>query len=133
MRTHASLALLLAVIGAAAGGQAFAAPEAKPAYSHPVGAVERSSSSTIIRGTLVIEVYQSLGMPAEKLGPDMWVYHGFNAGVAQSRHDDCTNLVVTFVNGRISDLQLVNDRAVAVFAQRMEAKKNAGLLAVASK
>ena len=133
MKTRSSLALLLAGLTSAAVSQTFAASDAQPARSHPVGAVERSSSSTIVRGTLVIEVYQALGAPAEKQGNDVWVYRGFNAGAAQSRHDDCDTLMVSFVEGRVSDLRLVNDRALVVLAQRLQVKKNAGLFAVASR
>ena len=133
MKTRLSLALLLAGLTSAAVSQTFAASDAQPARSHPVGAVERNSSSTIVRGTLVIEVYQTLGAPAEKQGNDVWIYRHFNAGAAQARRDDCDTLVVSFANGRVCDLQLVNDRAVAVFAQRIETKKNAALFAVTSR
>jgi hypothetical protein len=131
MKTRASL--FLAVITAVAVSQTVAASDTKPAHTHPVNAVERSSSETIVRGSPLIGVYQALGAPAEKLGEENWIYRGFHAGVAQSRHDDCDTLVVSFVNGQVSDLQLVNDRTVVVLAQRIEAKKNTGLFAVASK
>lgn len=133
MRTHASLALVLAALATAAVSSTFAAPAAKPARAHPVGAVERSSSATIVPGSPVIAVYQTLGAPTGKLDNDVWVYRGFNAGAAQSRHDDCDTLMVSFVNGRVSDLRLVNDRALVVLAQRIEATKNSAQFAVAAR
>lgn len=132
MKTRASVALLLAVLASAAVSPTFAASAIQPASAHPVGAVERSSSSSIVRGTPAIEVYLALGNPIEKLGNDVWVYRHFNAGVAQSRHDDCDTLMVTFVDGRVSDLRLVNDRALVVLAKRIDAKKKPNLLAVAN-
>jgi hypothetical protein len=134
MKTHATVALLLAALTTAAVSQTFAAPAAKTAHAHPVGAVERSSSTTIVRGSSVIAVYQALGAPAEKQGSDVWVYRGFNAGTAQSRDDDCDTLMITWVDGRVSDLRLVNDRALVVLAkQRVEAKKDPAPFTVASK
>jgi hypothetical protein len=50
----------LLMVFAAAGSPALAATESRP-LAHPVRAVERSSSSTIVRGVAAIEVYQALG------------------------------------------------------------------------
>ena len=133
MKTHLRLALLTILGSALAASPALAAPPAQPAHAHPVGTAERNSSASVVRGAGVIEVYSTLGEPAEKLGNDQWIYRGFHAGSEQAPEDDCDILVITFVKGRVADMQLVNQPAVAIFAQRFEAKKNPNLYAVASK
>jgi hypothetical protein len=133
MKTHTCLALALALLAVATGGQASAAPAGQSALAHPVGAVERSSSATIMRGSAVIEVERALGTPTRKLGDDVWIYRGYSAGAAQPRHDDCDTLVVTFVHGTVSDLQLVNAPAVALLERKADAKNGARVLAIAAK
>ncbi|MBI5692197.1 MAG: hypothetical protein HZC55_19110 [Verrucomicrobia bacterium] len=133
MKSLFSLGLILAAALAASRNPVGAAVATGSALSHPVGAVERSSSVTIVRGTPLVDVSRALGEPAVKLDNDVWVYRGFHGGAEQSRHDNCDTLMVTFVDGRVSDLRLVNNRALVILAQRMDPKKNPDLLAVAGK
>ena len=128
MKTRLASRLLLATaLAPFALAPAFAAPPAAQAFAHPVMSVERSGSAAITRGMALHEVQQALGAPRRKLSEDVWVYRNFNAGHAQAPDDDCSTLVVTFTNGKVSDLQLVNDRAEIIFAARAEAKANAKL------
>ena len=128
MKTRLSSRLLLAAaLAPFALTPAVAAPQAKPAAAHPVTSVERLGCAAVTRGMPLHEVERSLGAPRRKLSETVWVYRNFNAGFAQSPDDDCSTLVVTFTNGKVSDLQLVNDRAEIIFAARIEAKANAKL------
>ena len=128
MKTRlSSLLLLAATLAPFALTPALAAPQAKPAASHAVTSVERLGSAAVTRGTLLLEVERSLGAPRRKLSETVWIYRNFSGGSAQAPDDDCSTLVVTFTNGKVSDLQLVNDRAEIIFAARAEAKANAKL------
>src|SRR5207249_2915371 len=101
---------------------ASAAPETKPALAHAVGSVVRSGETVAARGFNMSDVRRHLGEPREKLSANVWVYHNFNAGNAQDRADDCDTLLVTFADGRVSNIQLVNDRAEKIFAAQIRAK-----------
>ena len=98
---------------------AFAASPAKQALSHPVGSVARFGNIVVTRGSSVSDVATSLGWPHSKLSAHVWAYKGFNGGSEQHRDDDCSTLLVTFVEGRVVDLKLVNDRAEKVLAARL--------------
>jgi hypothetical protein len=130
MKTHISI-LVFATLLAAASSLA-AASKSPSAFVHSVRSVEHRDY-TIVRGDASSLVLEALGAPARKLDGNVWIYPGFNAGAAQSKDDDCSTLMVTFTNGRVSDLKLVNDRAVAVIARRIEAGKAAGLVAATAK
>ena len=125
--TASALILFAAAFSLTATGTLSAAPQKDQAYTHPVRVVERLGRAPITRGSTAVEVVQSLGQPKRKLSESMWVYRNYDAGFAQLPDDDCTTLLVTFANGKVSDLQLINDRAEIIFAARIEAKTNARL------
>ena len=119
MKTRVCFLLFLSAF---AFSRASAAPAPKQALSHPVGSVERFGNTVVIRGSSVSDVAASLGWPHAKLSAHVWAYRGFNGGSAQHRDDDCSTLVVTFVEGRVVDLTLVNDRAEQVLAARLSTR-----------
>ena len=123
------LPTFLAVVSTALACPPSAATNALPAAAHPVGRVEHSNGSVVTRGTTVPEVLQALGYPSRKLGKTVWIYHRYDGGIAQAPHCDCSNLVITFTNDRVSDLKLANSRAVVVFAKQMDTKKSTNLFA----
>ncbi len=125
----AALSLLIpaAVIVAFGLSTGFAAAPTAQAFSHPVKSVERFGENTIVRGSKVIAVVQALGQPHHKLSPEVWVYLNFNGGHEQPATDNCTTLLVTFTDGSVDDLQLVNQRAEKIFAARMNLGVNANV------
>lgn len=121
MKTRLSLVLLLAAMTAVASPLS-AGTKTSFAVAHPVTSVERNSSSTIERGSTLMEVFLGLGAPARKLNADTWLYTGFNGGTAQPSQDDCSLLIVSFKNARVTDLRLVNNRAEQVIAAQLQRK-----------
>jgi hypothetical protein len=104
---------------------ASAKPSAKPAYVHPVGEVERFGHTIVARGFSVSQVERSLGGPMRKLNDDVWVYTSFRGESGDSAprlDDDCSTLLITFTAGRVSNLELVNDRAEKIIAARLRAR-----------
>jgi len=122
MKTHlASLVVSTAALAAFAFTSASAAAsEAKPAVTHPVGAVEHSGN-TLARGSGMSDVLLTLGMPDRKLTADVWAYAHFGGATEQRRDDDCSTLLLTFHHGRVSDIQLVSDRAEKTYAAQLRA------------
>ena len=119
--------LFVAALGLAFPRSVSATPPPDQAYTHSVGAVDRSSSASVVRGSPMHEVLRVLGGPRRKLGDDVWIYRNFHPANAQSPGDTCSTLVITFVKGEVSDLQLVNDRAEIILAARFQAKFDARL------
>jgi hypothetical protein len=130
MKTHISI-LVFATLLAAAGSLA-AASMSETAHAYRVSSAD-GSGDRIVRGHTSSAVLESLYHPSWKLGDDVWVYRGFKAVGDQTRDAACSTLVITFTNGRVSDLMLVNDRALAVITKRIEAGKAAGLVAATAK
>ena len=122
MKTNArSLVVLSLSLAALAFTQGCVAPQAKQAYSHPVGLVERRGDTVVARGDTMATIRSNLGVP-QRLSDDVWVYHNFDGGSEQSMHDDCSILVLTFALGRVSNIELVNESAKANVVARLRVK-----------
>ena len=123
MKTRvSSLAMLAAALGAFVFTPACVAPQSRQAFSHPVGSVERFGNTLAVRGTAMWRVEHALGTPNHKLSENVWAYRHFNAGSAQPGDDDCSTLLVTFTDGRVSHIELINDRAEINYATRLQPK-----------
>lgn len=105
-----------------------AAAKPAPLHLHPLGAVERGSTFSIVRGSNVIEVRQALGWPSEKLGNEVWVYRGFMGRTVPIHKDDCQILAIVVIEGSVRDLFLANERALALLARELEAARNGSTL-----
>jgi hypothetical protein len=57
----------------------------------------------------------------EELAPDVWAYTGYHSDLKLVATRECNTIVITFVNGKVADLQLVNKPAVRVIALRLKA------------
>ena len=125
--------VIIAAFAALVFRQPVAAARPEPLHLHPVGAVERGSTFSIVRGSAVIEVRQALGWPSEKLGNEIWIYHGFTGRTVPLRKDDCQILAIVVIEGCVREIYLVNERALAVLAKESEAARNPSTLAVAAK
>ena len=128
MKTHLLRSILLvATLASLLPLSAAAAAPGNPgiAYSRPVGSVERYGQPLFTRGSPVSHVERALGAPYRKLSDDVWVYTNFHgeSHVSDLAHgQDCSTLLVTFTNGRVSDLNLINERAQQIIAARLRAK-----------
>ncbi len=93
---------------------------ATPPRSYGVGAV----GDYVERGTLRIQVLAKLGDPAERLSPDVWVYHRFEPvdGVAADR--SCRTLVIVFQRGAVADMKLVNHAAADQIATEVRSRSH---------
>ena len=133
MKTRTSiLTILVAAVSTALALPLSAAPKTDCALVHQVTYVNRLGNSVVTQGTTKFEVITSLGSPQLRLNADTWVYPGFRGVATESQDDNCNTLLITFTDGRVSDLKLANDRAVAVIAKQTEPKKNSNLVAAAT-
>jgi hypothetical protein len=114
-----STLVLTVAFAAATASIASATPASNAAQAHPVKYVERFGNAVVAVGTPLSSVLASLGAPAHKLAADVWAYSGFNAGLQQDRHDDCSTLLIRFQQGKVSEIKLVNDRAEKIVAAQL--------------
>jgi hypothetical protein len=127
MKTRsATLALLLTALALTS---ACVGPQTNAPLSHAVGGIARPGDTDLARGASKSEVRLALGAPSHQLSADVWAYYGFNGGRQHTENDGCSTLLLTFTNDTLTDLQLINDRAQIVYAQRIRAKENAQMLA----
>ena len=123
MKAHFSRLLPLALMLLLTSGlPACATTKDSTARAYSVRYAERNSSLSVVRGKSPREVEVALGVPQRKLSADVWAYSNFGAREVGHGADDCTTLIVSFVEGRVSDLQLVNAHAEAIYAARLQPK-----------
>ena len=68
-----------------------------------------------------IPVRNALGRPTFKMTPEIWVYSAdFAPKNNQAKADGCTELVVVFVDGRVSNIYFANEKARKVLQARIE-------------
>jgi hypothetical protein len=74
----------------------------------------------IERGTPRADVLWAMRQKArQELSPDVWLYSGYRANLDLANKQDCTTLVITFANGKVVDLKLVNRPAAAAIAANL--------------
>jgi hypothetical protein len=56
-----------------------------------------------------------------ELSPDVWVFTGYRADLDLANQRGCDKVVITFVNDKVADLQLVNRPAVGAIAANLRA------------
>ena len=74
----------------------------------------------ITRGMKIKKVTNRFGAPDAKLSANVWVYQRFHSVPNRPEARECTTLVITFVEGVVSDLHLVNERAEAIITARVQ-------------
>lgn len=57
----------------------------------------------------------------QELSHDIWAYTGYHTDLDLADARECQTVVITFVNDKVVDLQLVNKPAVAVIAMNLKA------------
>jgi hypothetical protein len=116
-----TLALMLAALGGfAVNTTAAAAPEKGEARVHRVNRVELRGSPTIQVGSSLFLVRDAIGSADEKLTRDLWLYYNFQPIRRGIGRDECSRLIIHFVNNRVASMHLANARARAVMAARID-------------
>ena len=59
------------------------------------------------------------GQSRQELTSDVWVYSGYHAELDAANEQGCGTMIITFANDKVVDLKLVNKRAVAVIAAKL--------------
>lgn len=107
--------------------------EPAPAHAHPVTYAERTSSSTVTRGTWRHHVERALGQPDLRLGDDVWIYHRFGTPSPSDCRAGCDRLVITFAAGKVAGLQLVNAPTEKIHVARLRARPQEPAATVAAR
>ncbi len=81
------------------------------------------------RGTPRIQVLAKLGQPAERLGEDVWLYRGIEPAPGYQADASCRTLMVTFRDGKVARLQLVNRPMVDRVATDLRRAESAPVVA----
>lgn len=119
-----SVLLLAAALSASALVPLSAASNKDPAIGFPVTTVKvNQSQDEIRRGTPIMTVLRLMGTLNQELTPDVWICHGFRAdNLEMANEQGCDILVITFADGKVADLKLVNQRAAVVIASNLKFK-----------
>jgi hypothetical protein len=119
-----SILLLAAALSASALVPLSAASNKEPAIGFPVTTVKvNQSRDEIKRGTPLMTVLRLMGTQHQELTPDVWICHGFHAdNLEMANEQGCDILVITFAQGKVADLKLVNKRAAVVIAANLKFK-----------
>ena len=93
------------------------------AIAYPVGRVT-ASSEEIMRGDSRLEVRRLMGAPDRRLSSNVWIYFKHHApNTPQVARDNCRTLMVTFTDNRVSDLKIVNARALKIYTAQVNTGK----------
>jgi outer membrane protein assembly factor BamE (lipoprotein component of BamABCDE complex) len=115
----------LLVLAAALSTSALsAASKDTPAIAYSVSAVTSASSGfeKVSPGATQGTVVRVLGAPALEMSPDVWVYHNYHANLALANEQGCDTVVITFAQGKVADLKLVNHPAATYLAANVKIK-----------
>ena len=125
MNARTVSALVLAVgLSIAASAPLFAAAPNEIPTSFTVGTLTASSNGDmkIQRGTDRGDVSFAMKYKTrQELSHDVWAYSGCHPDLTLANDRDCKTVVITFVDDRVANLQLVNKPAVAVIAMNLKA------------
>lgn len=126
----ASLLVLLAALSASA----FAAPSsatlaAPAAYAFTVEIVRQGQHAEIVRGTSQMTVCRLMGPAQRELSPNVWAFAGYHPHVKAGEDRGCDTLLITFTDGRVSELKIVNARAAQIIAAQLKEVSSGTMLA----
>ena len=106
----------LALLLAAAGGMVLPSLAARPeAHAYQVTAV--TGSVAIELGTPERTVFERVGRPDKAVGDKARAYYGFGVNDRADPHG-CRILLLTFQNAKVSDIKLINPRALRALTHR---------------
>lgn len=118
--SHSSIVLLAVItLFSAPTLRAAAIPDQPQSYT--VSGVERRDEMIVHPGTTEFSVRRLLGEPARRLDSTTWAYHNFCPADPKRDTGNCTTLIVTFSEGKVTQLQLVNTPAEKHIAATLKA------------
>ena len=124
------LAFLLAIALTASFNASAASPATSSPIAFDVAKVNQPNNVENVhlqRGDTLMTARRLLGAPHRQLSANVWVYYGFHPETANAL--GCDTLVVTFAQNKVSDLKIVNERAVQVIAANLKPVSNTVLVA----
>jgi hypothetical protein len=109
-----SLLILAAALGASALVPLSAGAQNIPASAYAAKTVASAFSGyeKISCGATLDTVFRVLGSPRRAPSSDVWVYHHYHADLARANEQGCDTVVITFVQGKVAAMTLVNHSAV---------------------
>ncbi|HUJ42667.1 MAG TPA: hypothetical protein VLW52_03560 [Opitutaceae bacterium] len=120
-----SVFILAAALSTSALVPLSVASNKEPAIGFSVRSVMvNQGRDTIKPGTTLMTVLRLMGSLHEDLSPHVWVYHGFQADdVDLANKLGCDTLLITFAQGKVANMELVNDHAVNVIASNLKLRQ----------
>jgi hypothetical protein len=118
-----SVLLLAAALSASAFAPLFASSKNDSPRAYPIGTLIAASNGDmkVVRGASMGDVSYALRYKVrQELSPNVWAYSGFHANLDLANDQECGTVVITFVNGQVSDMRLVNKPAVAAIAANLK-------------
>lgn len=113
-------ALLVALSSSVLAASSSATAAASAPFGFNLGKIVQPNNDEIARGATEMTVLRVMGTAMSKLAPNVWVYYGYHPVVADGQDRGCDTLLITFADGKVSDLKLVNARATAVIATNLK-------------
>ncbi len=120
MNTRHVLITLVAALVAATSPLAQAGSKNTTPTVVPVSSVTRDNTKVVSVGSTDSRVLEELGTPFHKYANNVWVYPHYHGNGDAPILDECTMLVITFENGRVTSLGLVNPRAATIIASKVQ-------------
>ncbi len=118
-----SVLILAAALSASAFAPLFASSKNDSPLAYPISTLIATSNGDmkVVRGTSIGDVSFALRYNArQELSPNVWAYSGFHANLDLANDQECGTVVITFVNGQVSDMRLVNKPAAAAIAANLK-------------
>jgi len=113
-------ALLVALNSSVLAAPSSATAAASTPFGFNVDKIVQPINDEIARGATEMTVLHMMGTAMSKLSPNVWVYFGYHPIVADGQNRGCDTMVITFVDGKVSDLKIVNARATMVIAANLK-------------
>lgn len=105
-------------------------PDDDTPYGVRIDQIARSQSAEIRPGLAQSAVARYLGSAHRKLSRNVWLYHNFFADSEEANARGCSKLLLTFADGKLVELKIVNVAAVKLIAadlrQQDEIRRLAG-------
>jgi hypothetical protein len=120
MKTNVTKLMFLAALSGLFTNSITAAPaEETPGRMYRVTEVMMHGHPTIAVGTSLNFVRQVIGSAHEQITPDLWLYHNYGKAYNEAGRNDCSELLIHFVDERVASIHLANPRARGVIVARV--------------
>jgi hypothetical protein len=128
MNTRTASVLILAAALSVSALSAASNNTSAIAYSVNTATSVSSGFEKVSLGATQGAVMRVLGSPALEISPDTWVYHNYHADLDLANDQGCDTMVISFVQGKVVNMKLVNHTAAVFIAANVKVRP-AGILA----